>query len=318
MPSQGGSTRDNLDQLHGNAGLTSLVVHEGQLFHDLTSVLAGVLHSIHTSGLLRGGIVEEGDPEVAGNVQLVESKVASVLVGKLHVVSLAELESIQETLAGENLELANVGGDGRHVLVVEDGDFIVAFTGTHDVLTEGHDGGVVVRSVDLGNTDLEEVRHGALHAIRALLAERENLLLGATSLINVIAHVPDDTRVDSTAHTLVRGEGNDELARVRRSLRGTLLHVSISSEHHVHAVEAELFTSVEANKILLHLGGCHHLHSLGDLTNVVNGLHSLLELLLRSGEVALLSGHDQLGGSKGVPIEEWISAHALELRLHNG
>ena len=46
--SNGGGTGDNFAQLHGNLGLSGLVVLEGQLVEDLTGILGCVLHSVHS------------------------------------------------------------------------------------------------------------------------------------------------------------------------------------------------------------------------------------------------------------------------------
>ena len=78
--SQGSGTRDNFDELHSNTSLTRLVVLKRELVHDLTSVLAGVLHSVHTGRLLCSCIVEEGDPQVGCHVELVKSRVSRCLV----------------------------------------------------------------------------------------------------------------------------------------------------------------------------------------------------------------------------------------------
>ena len=91
-------TRNNFDQLHGNSCLSSLVVLEGQLVEDLTSVLGGVLHSLHSVGLLGGGVVEEGDPDVGGEIEVIKSWIRRILIRQGLVVELSILHSLEESL----------------------------------------------------------------------------------------------------------------------------------------------------------------------------------------------------------------------------
>jgi len=212
--SQGGGTGDNLDELHSNTGLTSLVVLKGQLIDDLTSVLAGILHSVHASGLLSSGVVEEGHPKVAGNVELVKGRVSSVLVRGSHFVKLTELEGIEESLSGEELKMADDGSDSGHILVVENDDLVGVITSLNDMLGDSHNSGVVVRSADLADTNLKEILEGALHADGTLISNGEDGLLCSAMLKNVVSHVSDDTRVDRAAHTLIRGQANEEFLSI--------------------------------------------------------------------------------------------------------
>ena len=109
--SQGSSTGDDLDELHSNTGLTRLVVDESQLVDDLSSVLARVLHSRHTGGLLRSGVVQEGDPQVGCDVELVEGWVGDVLPWEFGNIELAFSHSLQEALSREDLQMANDSSD---------------------------------------------------------------------------------------------------------------------------------------------------------------------------------------------------------------
>ena len=111
MHSQGGSTRDNLDELGGNTGLASAIVLDSKLFKNFSSVFGSVLHSGHTGGLLTGGVVEESNPEVGCNVKFVESGVRGVLVGNGLVVELSEGQSLEEAIAGHELHFADNGAD---------------------------------------------------------------------------------------------------------------------------------------------------------------------------------------------------------------
>lgn len=55
--SNSGGSRNNLAQLHSDLGLTSLVVVQSQGVQDLSCVLGGVLHSVHSRALFRGDVV---------------------------------------------------------------------------------------------------------------------------------------------------------------------------------------------------------------------------------------------------------------------
>jgi len=99
--------------------------------------------------------------------------------------------------------MADDRGDGRLVLVVENGDLVAAFRGLHDVFSDGHNSWVVVRRLNFTDADLEQIWEGALHANRTLVTDREDLLPLSSIRIDVVSHVPDDTRIDGATHTFV-------------------------------------------------------------------------------------------------------------------
>tara|TARA_B100000787_G_C16172219_1_gene287128 strand:+ start:811 stop:1053 length:243 start_codon:yes stop_codon:yes gene_type:complete len=57
-----------------------------------------------------------------------------------------------------------------------------------------------------------------------------------------------------------------------------------------------MLSVLETDQIAAHLGGGDHLHSLGNLTDVSNGLDTEGENLFVGSEVTLLGGHEHGGG----------------------
>ena len=106
--SQGRGSRNNLDQLHCDSGLSCLVVLESQFLEDLLGVLGSVLHCVHSSGLLGSSVVKEADPEVGSEVQFIKGRVASVLIRELLIVQLSEGHGLQESLSGHQLHLPDL------------------------------------------------------------------------------------------------------------------------------------------------------------------------------------------------------------------
>lgn len=149
--SQSGSTRDNLDQLGGNTSLTGTIVLNSQLVDKLTSVLGSVLHSRHTGGLLRRGVVKESQPHVGGHVQFVKGGVGRVLVRDLLIVELAVLHGLKEAFTRHNLNHAHFVGDGRQEFVVVNNDVVGALGFLANVLADSHAGGVVDRVSRVSN-----------------------------------------------------------------------------------------------------------------------------------------------------------------------
>jgi len=266
--SQGRGTRDNLDQLSGNTSLTGTIVLNSKLVNELTSVLGGVLHSSHTSRLLRRGVVKNSQPKVGSDVQLIESGVRGVLVRDLLVVELAIGHGGEETVTGHELNGTLVVGDGGDKLVVVNDNTVVVRGVRSDVVRDGHASGVVHGVSSVGDGLLDEVGKGTHEAGSALVADGHDLEFGAVLVADPGAELSKHDRVHTTTETLVRGNGHDESAGVGRQFRSTSLHVKISLEHHIDSTISEVFASLEAVQVTLHLGGSHKLHGLGNLTNV--------------------------------------------------
>jgi hypothetical protein len=183
------------------------------------------------------------------------------------------------------------------------------------VLRNGHNGGVVEGESGVSDGKLDELGHGAHEAASSLVTDRENGDLGAVLGLNELANLLDESRVDTTAHTLVGGDGNDESARGGGHVGGAALHVEVSLEHHVDSVVTEVLSVFEALKVTLHLRGSDELHGLGNLTDGSDRLHAGLEHLLGGAEVAVGSG------DKHSAVVEKLSVHgscaeSLESGLH--
>ena len=89
--------------------------------------------------------------------------------------------------------MANNCGDGRDVLVVEDGDLLAACRGFQNMLSDGHHSWVVIGCLNLADTNFEEVRERALHANSAFVTNREDGLSLSSVLEDIIANISDDT-----------------------------------------------------------------------------------------------------------------------------
>lgn len=74
--------------------MSGLVVDETEAVQKFSSIFAGVLHSSHSIGLLRGSVVKEGAVDVRGQVEFVEDLVRGVGVWGFLVIELSELEHV--------------------------------------------------------------------------------------------------------------------------------------------------------------------------------------------------------------------------------
>ena len=143
--SKGGGSRDDLDQLHGDSRLSGLIVLKVEFDDDLSCILGGVLHSAHSGALLRGGVVQEGNPQVRGEVELVEGGVACVLIWKLLTIESRKLHSFEESLPGHDFHASDYLRNCRLEFVVVNDDLVVTFGLSLNLVSNGHNSGVVAR-----------------------------------------------------------------------------------------------------------------------------------------------------------------------------
>ena len=104
----------------------------------------------------------------------------------------------------------DVGGDSRNILIVEDNNLIFVLTGLDHVLSKGHHSRIVVRCFNLADANLQDIFVWSFHSNGTFVSHREDSLIFSTVLFEEGANISNDTRVDSTAHTLVRGDGDQE------------------------------------------------------------------------------------------------------------
>ena len=280
--SESNCTSDDLAKLSGNSRLTRLVVLERQLVGHLVGVLGRILHCLHSGRLLGGGVLKDGNPEVSSQVELVESGVRRVLVGEHLVVQLAELHGLHEAGARHELKLVELVCNSRLELVVHQDDLVGFATSVGDVNSHRHDSRVVHRGSGVSQSDLQDVGEGTSQAGRALLADAVDLVLGAVSAGENLLDLTNNTRVNSTAETLVGSKRHKERVRLGYFGGHLSLHELVRLENHVDGIAAEVLTTSESLGILLELGSRDHLHGLGNLTDVLDGLHTDLERLLTS------------------------------------
>ena len=121
------------------------------------------------------------------------------------------------------------------------------------MLSDGHDGGVVVWRLNLTDSDLEEIGEGTLHGNGTLVTNREDLLSSSAILCDVVTHTSDDVGVSTAAHTLIGSEGDDELFGFRGDRWGAISHVLIGGENHVDSIHTKALAIGKTIEIGLHL-----------------------------------------------------------------
>jgi hypothetical protein len=136
---KGTGTRNDFDQLHGNARLTGLIVLEGKFVENFSGVLRGVLHSVHSGGLLAGGVLEKSVVERGGDVEVIVVVLGDVEVRLGHVINAESGEVLEETLFGHQLEGLDLEGDRVLELVVENHDRLVIVGGVLDKVGDARD-----------------------------------------------------------------------------------------------------------------------------------------------------------------------------------
>lgn len=102
LRSYGSSTWNNFTQLHGNLGLSSLVVFQGKFCHNLSCVLWGVLHSVHSCTLFWGDIVEKGVVEHRVDVEFVEEMGSMTEIWFFSIMLNDIPETFQELFLGQD------------------------------------------------------------------------------------------------------------------------------------------------------------------------------------------------------------------------
>jgi hypothetical protein len=175
--SQGGGSRDDLDQLHGNSCLSGFIVLKVKLLINFFGVLRRVLHCVHSCGLLGGGVLKESNPEVGSQIQFVKSWVRGVLIRESLVVELGELHGLEESFSWHQVQVSWHVGDSGHELVVDNGDLISILGHGGDVNSHSHNSWVVVRSSNLGDRGLQEVWEWSHHCGGSFISNREDLHL---------------------------------------------------------------------------------------------------------------------------------------------
>ena len=184
--------------------------------------------------------------------------------------------------------MANGRRYGGLELIVQDDNFINVSGVLINMFTHCHDRGEVVRRLDVAEADLEEIRERTLHCNSSFIADGEDFHLRTVALlIDIVATVPEDTRVDGAAKTSVRRDWHKKFSRISWHVRCPPLHVGIHFEHHVDTNEAILLSISKTLQVTAHLGSCHHLHGLRDLTDVANGFDTKREHLFTYSEVTL-------------------------------
>ena len=156
---QGCSSRDDLNQLGGDASLSGAVVLQSELADHLTRVLGGVLHRGHAGGLLRGGVLHQGVVDLGGQRVFIEVSQRLRLRVRLHIVLALEEFHVGVHQRGDGLDGGDVGYRGLESVVHDVHSGVLP---RHYLLRHGRG-----QTPGVGGLALREVAHDQV-AVRAL------------------------------------------------------------------------------------------------------------------------------------------------------
>ena len=251
--------------------------------------------------MLGGGVVQEGNPKVGGQVELIEGGSAGVLVREFLGVQTGELHGVKETLPWHELHAADDLGDGGLELVVVNNNLVVTFSLSLNLVSDGHNCREVAGGTNIRDGVLDHIREGSDHSLRTLLTNRHDSDFCSVLILYISLQLPNDTGVNTTAQTLIRCEGNEELGGIVDVLKRRLaLQVLVALEHHIYGLVAEVLSVLKSPQLTSHLGSGDHLHGLGDLTDRVDRLLPHLDLLLVHSEGPSCVLHEGRRGVKSI------------------
>lgn len=288
-----GGTRDNVDQLVGDDGLSGSVVEDGVPVDHVTGVLGGVVHGVSPGADLSGVALSHGGQNLGGEGVLEEvGWELSLGVDLEDVVPGGALDSLG---AVDGLH-GWLEGQGRHWVVEEDGDLGVAL-GVYLLQNLGSNqrglvesGGVLADTVE---RELNAVRVGSQQLHLDLVADGDDV--GVRVLGHLASHGLRELGVDGPAQALVGSDGNGQLlgllgARSDLARLGDVVELAVGGVDHLRGGLG-----------LLRLGQTRRgndLHRLSDLLDVFDRLETQLDLL--QGGVAPRGGgrraHSGAGG----------------------
>mmetsp|Transcript_7067 Transcript_7067/g.17820 ORF Transcript_7067/g.17820 Transcript_7067/m.17820 type:complete len:387 (-) Transcript_7067:21-1181(-) len=292
---EGRGTRDDLDELGGNARLAGLVVLEGERLNELAGVLRGVLHGRGARRLLRGGAVEHRVVELRGDHELAEVREDLRLGVRLELVGHHRL-SITLAIEGDEALHRGLVRHRRHEMIVDDVHLVKLRRQLCHFRRKASDARESGRVLSIGGGRDDVITAHATKLRAALLAPDHDLhRLAVRCQLRVdLLHVTSNERVDAAAEALVRRHGHDEV--LLRPLR----HVKILAQHRRTAEGlgklVERFDRLEAFHVRLHLGGGDHLHRRGDLFEVVGRDDAHGNLLLGGEATGRHARHGRRGG----------------------
>ena len=179
--------------------------------------------------------------------------------------------------------------DGRQEDVMNNDNLVRLVACISDKDSHRHNSRVVHGSGAMRNGSLENVGEWPGETSAALFSNREDLPVSTILADEHLLAFTDDSGVDGTAETLVGSDRDEESLRISDLSRHLTLHEGVGLEDHVQSISAEVLTTLESGEILLELRRRDHLHRLGDLTNVLDRLHTNLKHLLTRTEVSHIS-----------------------------
>ncbi len=99
------STWDDFTQLHGDLGLSSLVILQSEFIQDFSCVFGGVLHSIHSCTLFRSNIVKHGVVEHSIDIKFVEELWGVTEIRFLSIMLHNVFETFYELISSHDFSL---------------------------------------------------------------------------------------------------------------------------------------------------------------------------------------------------------------------
>lgn len=107
---------------------------------------------------------------------------------------------------------------------MNDDDLVGIVAGISDMDGHRHNSRVVHRSGAMGNGSLENVGERPGETSTALLSNGEDLVVSTVLADEHLLALTNDGRVNGTAKTLIRSDGDEEYLRIRDLSRHFLLH----------------------------------------------------------------------------------------------
>lgn len=216
-------TRDNVDKLVGNDSLATTVVLQLQRANHVVGVTRSIVHGRTTSRHLRDVTFDESGVDGVG-----ERKLCQILGDILFLLVSLEARGVGQGLLVGNRQRGSLVSDRRDVLVVDDLDLVPLASLGGDLIGNGSRLGKR-RDIlaNLVERDLHVIGDDTSQLSLGLVTENGDLTgLRCDGLANGLG----DRRVDTTAQSTVRRDGDVERLLVGRRRGVGLLLVEVLEE----------------------------------------------------------------------------------------
>lgn len=233
-----GRSRNNFHQLHGNSGLSGLIVAQSQLIKHFTCIFASALHGVHSSALFAGQVIQNGVIKLRGDIELIEVDLSPIFFGLGGIMPHDIFKDVHEDFARHDIDFGHLTIHNSFKMIINNLDIITIFGRAHQGLrNRGHHWKVdgVLQLVD---GLVQQIGHGSGQSSGSFFSNDQNL-----ERRSVWQHCgldfSDDTGVATATKPSIRGEGNQESLLDDRHLL-LLLQVRLVVKHRLHGVSAEV------------------------------------------------------------------------------